>query len=83
MSSDVLMVTARVRLDWSDPSHWSDTAAQCRCCHTPTHEIDGQARACHQWCAEAELAAERAGRIGGRITDERAHGSYERKETDR
>lgn len=71
MAGEVLMVTARVRLDWSDPKHWSDTPADCRCCRTPTHGLDDQDRACHQSCAEDELAGEMAGQLGGRIVDER------------
>ena len=68
---EVLMVTATVRLDWSAPRHWSPVAVDCRRCVSPTRGRDAQGRACHQSCAEAELAAERAGRLGGRVVDER------------
>ena len=71
MAGEVLTVTARVRLDWSHPSHWSDEPATCRCCHTVTHGRDAQGRAVHQSCAEAELAAEMAGQLSGQIVDER------------
>ena len=70
MDGEVLMVTARVRLDWSDPSHWSDTQADCRRCHTLTQGRDVLG-AVHQSCVEAELAAEMVGQLGGRIADER------------
>lgn len=71
MAGEVLTVTARVRLDWSADSHWSPTPADCRRCHTPTCGRDAQGRATHQSCAEAELAAEMAGQLGGRVADER------------
>lgn len=71
MSGELLMVTTRVRLDWSDPSHWADTTAACRRCETATHGRDEQGRPAHQSCAEEELAAEMAGQISAQIVDER------------
>ena len=67
----MVMVTARVRLDWSGPAHWSHTAAGCRRCHTLTHGRDAHGEPCHRSCAEEELATELAGRCGDRIVDER------------
>ena len=64
-------VVARVRLDWSDPSHWSPTTADCRAGDGPTHFRDARGEAVHQSCAEAELAAERIGQTKAVITDER------------
>ncbi len=61
----------RVRLDWSAAKHWSTTTRPCRCCSTATHGRDEQGRPCHQSCAEAELAAEILGALGGSALDER------------
>jgi hypothetical protein len=67
-----LMVTARVRLDWSDPSHWAAKTLPCRRCRTATHGRDSKGSAVHQSCLEDELAQEMAGGMtGGRFVDER------------
>jgi len=71
-SGEVLMVSVGVSLDWSAPKHWAKDPADCRRCHTPTRTRDGQGRPCHQSCAEAELAAEQTGQLGGWVVDERA-----------
>jgi len=72
MSGEVLMVTTRVRLDWSNPTHWATELAGCRRCHTVTHGRDEQGRPVHQSCAEEELAAEMAGQLHAQVVDERA-----------
>jgi hypothetical protein len=70
----VLAVFQRVRLDWSDPSHWSDDLASCRRCGTPTHGRDRD-DAIHLSCAKAERAEEilghRTDRLGHDLIDER------------
>lgn len=65
MAGEVLGTVGTVHLDWSDPAHWAPTAKDCRCCGTPTRTRDWYGRPCHQSCAEAELARERAGAAGG------------------
>jgi hypothetical protein len=71
-AGEVLMVTGRVRLDWSDPIHWEhDVLADCRVCHSPTQSRDAQERPAHQSCVETELAAERVGQRSARVIDER------------
>ena len=62
---------ARVHLDWSGARHWSDVVRPCRCCGGGAHDRDEQGRPCHQWCAEAELAAEVVGACAGQLVDER------------
>jgi hypothetical protein len=71
MAGELLMIAARVRLDWSSPSHWAAESAGCRRCHTATHGRDERGRAIHQSCQEEELAAEMAGQLTSRFVDER------------
>ncbi|MBD9723494.1 hypothetical protein PV755_46295 [Streptomyces caniscabiei] len=47
-------------LDWSNPSHWSRTARQCRYCPGLTHLRDSKGKAAHKVCAEAALAQQAA-----------------------
>lgn len=47
-------------LDWSDRSHWSHTARQCRYCPGLTHLRDGKGKPAHKVCAEAALAQQAA-----------------------
>ncbi|WP_027660837.1 hypothetical protein [Salinispora fenicalii] len=66
-----LRVLVRVRLDWSDPQHYEHgRPLSCRVCDTPTTMRDAQRRACHQSCAEVEIARE-LGAGEARIADER------------
>lgn len=73
MSTEVLV---KVRLDWTAPGHYdSQRSLPCRCCVSPTKMRDSAGAACHQTCAEDEIARELLGvardRIGVRIADER------------
>lgn len=76
--SNILMVKARVRLDWSDEAHWAEVTAPCRHCDTGTHGRDETGRPAHKSCAEASLAAEVAGQLDGLVVDERARSTYQR-----
>lgn len=78
MSRDLRTVATRVRLDWSDPRHWADDARPCRRGDGPTRSRDAQGQACHQSCAEQELAAELTNTRDGRVTDERFRPAAER-----
>jgi len=57
------VAVVRVRLDWSDPSHWSRALADCRRCGTAAFGRDEQGRPMHQACAEEELGAELLGHV--------------------
>lgn len=62
----------RVRLDWSDSTHYDpDRSLPCRVCDTATKMRDGRGDACHQSCAEDELARELLGASLARVADER------------
>ncbi|MEU8024653.1 hypothetical protein AB0B88_20830 [Micromonospora haikouensis] len=62
----------RVRLDWTGPGHYEHGRSRsCRVCDTPTQMRDGRGEACHQSCAEDELARELLGTGRARIADER------------
>ncbi|MFI7438309.1 hypothetical protein [Micromonospora haikouensis] len=62
----------RVRLDWTGPEHYEHGRSRpCRVCDTPTQMRDGRGEACHQSCAEDELARELLGTGRARIADER------------
>ncbi|MDX3639289.1 hypothetical protein [Streptomyces sp. MB09-02B] len=47
-------------LDWSDRSHWSHTARQCRYCPGLTNLRDSKGKAAHKVCAEEALAQQAA-----------------------
>ncbi|NYT96432.1 hypothetical protein [Salinispora sp. H7-4] len=62
----------RVRLDWSDSKHYEHgRPLPCRVCATPTTMRDAQRRACHQSCAQDEIARELLGASLARVVDER------------
>ncbi|GAB3866746.1 hypothetical protein GCM10029963_79600 [Micromonospora andamanensis] len=65
-------LVVRVHLDWTGPGHYdASRALPCRCCDTPTKMRDSQGTACHQSCAEDEIARELLGSGRARIADER------------
>lgn len=65
-------MVVRVHLDWTAPDHFDrDRSLPCRVCGTTTRMRDGQGAACHQSCAEDEIARELLGAGQARITDER------------
>jgi hypothetical protein len=73
MSTEVLV---KIRLDWTAPGHYDpERPLPYRCCSTTTKMRDDRGAACHQTCAEDEIARELLGlardRIQVRITDER------------
>lgn len=47
-------------LDWSDRSHWSHTAKQCRYCPELTNLRDSKGKPAHKICAEQALAQQAA-----------------------
>lgn len=47
-------------LDWSDRSHWSHTAKQCRYCPELTNLRDSKGKPAHKVCAEQALAQQAA-----------------------
>ncbi len=62
----------RVHLDWSDSKHYEHgRPLPCRVCATVTTMRDGRGDACHQSCAEDEIARELLGAGLARIADER------------
>ncbi|MBM0279060.1 hypothetical protein [Micromonospora tarensis] len=62
----------KVRLDWTAPGHYDrDRSLPCRVCHTNTKMRDNRGAACHQSCAEDEIARELLGAGKALITDER------------
>lgn len=66
------LLVVRVRLDWTAPGHYDrDRSLPCRICATATKMRDGRGEACHQSCAEDEIARELLGTGRARITDER------------
>ncbi|MFJ8691034.1 hypothetical protein [Micromonospora wenchangensis] len=65
-------LVVRVHLDWTDPGHYDrDRSLPCRICTTATRMRDGRGEACHQSCAEDEIARELLGAGRAQIADER------------
>ncbi|TDB80169.1 hypothetical protein [Micromonospora sp. KC721] len=66
------LLVVRVHLDWTAPGHYDrDRSLPCRVCDTATKMRDAQGTACHQSCAEDEIARELLGTGRARIADER------------
>lgn len=65
-------LVVRVHLDWTAPGHYeAGVSLPCRVCLTATHMRDGRGEACHQSCAEDEIARELLGAGRALIADER------------
>ncbi|MFF0256889.1 hypothetical protein ACFYPW_30875 [Micromonospora zamorensis] len=65
-------LVVRVHLDWTGPGHYDhDRSLPCRVCVTNTKMRDSRGAACHQSCAEDEIARELLGAGRALITDER------------
>ncbi|MEV0005887.1 hypothetical protein AB0H28_26880 [Micromonospora sp. NPDC050980] len=70
------LLVVRVHLDWTGPGHYDrDRSLPCRVCTTNTKMRDGRGAACHQSCAEDEIARELLGTGQALIADERAPAS--------
>ncbi|MEH0954664.1 hypothetical protein [Micromonospora sp. CPCC 205554] len=66
------LLVVRVHLDWTGPGHFDrDRSLPCRVCDTATKMRDAQGAACHQSCAEDEIARELLGAGRALIADER------------
>lgn len=66
------LLVVRVHLDWTAPGHYDrDRSLPCRVCSTDTKMRDGRGQACHQSCAEHEIARELLGAGRALIDDER------------
>jgi len=66
------LLVVRVHLDWTAPGHYDhDRSLPCRVCATTTKMRDARGAACHQSCAEDEIARELLGAGRALITDER------------
>ncbi|TNH28782.1 hypothetical protein FHG89_14155 [Micromonospora orduensis] len=69
-------LVVRVHLDWTGPGHYDrDRSLPCRVCVTNTKMRDSQGVACHQSCAEDEIARELLGVGRALIADERVPAS--------
>ncbi|SBT63070.1 hypothetical protein GA0070622_0031 [Micromonospora sediminicola] len=66
------LLVVKVHLDWTGPGHYDrDRSLPCRVCATATKMRDGRGDACHQSCAEDEIARELLGTGRTLIDDER------------
>ncbi|MEU0156432.1 hypothetical protein [Micromonospora fulviviridis] len=66
------LLVVRVHLDWTGPGHYEHgRSLPCRVCGTDTKMRDGRGQACHQSCAEDEIARELLGAGRALIDDER------------
>ncbi|SBT69299.1 hypothetical protein GA0070622_6423 [Micromonospora sediminicola] len=66
------LLVVRVHLDWTGPGHYDrDRSLPCRVCDTATKMRDANGAACHQSCAEDEIARELLGTGQALIADER------------
>ncbi|MEV4826464.1 hypothetical protein [Micromonospora sp. NPDC049274] len=66
------LLVVRVHLDWTAPGHYENgRSLPCRVCATNTKMRDSQGAACHQSCAEDEIARELLGAGKALIADER------------
>jgi hypothetical protein len=66
------LLMVKVHLDWTSPGHFDrDRSLPCRVCATNTKMRDGRGDACHQSCAEDEIARELLGAGRTLIADER------------
>jgi hypothetical protein len=66
------LLVVRVHLDWTGPGHYDrDRSLPCRVCDTATKMRDAKGAACHQSCAEDEIARELLGTGQALIADER------------
>ncbi|MFY1599520.1 hypothetical protein [Micromonospora sp. WMMD737] len=66
------LLVVRVHLDWTGPGHYEhERSLSCRVCDTATKMRDANGAACHQSCAEDEIARELLGTGRALIADER------------
>jgi hypothetical protein len=65
-------LVVRVHLDWTGEGHYDpQRSLPCRVCRGGTKMRDGRGEACHQGCAEDEIARELLGAGRALIADER------------